>query len=66
MLVVETQNQKTGLGSRLGSQLLRRGHSPAYDHLGVTKEGLGGLWQQIPHQGLDPDSIVAAVRRLGS
>ena len=64
VLVAETQNRKTGLGSRLGSQLLRRGLRPAYDHLGVTKEGLGGLWQQIPHQGLDPDSIVAKVREM--
>ncbi len=64
VLVAETQNQHTGLGSRFGSALLRRGHHPAFDHLGVTKIGSGGLWQQIPHQGLDPASIAAAVRRL--
>ena len=64
VLVVESQNRKTGLGSRFGSQLLRRGLHPAYDHLGVTEEGVGGLWQQIPHQGLDPDSIIAKVREL--
>ncbi|MDA8019105.1 MAG: transketolase [Thermoanaerobaculia bacterium] len=64
VLVVESQNRITGLGSRLGTWLLQRGHRCAYDHLGVTREGLGGLWHQIPHQGLDPDSIQARARQL--
>ena len=64
VLVVETQNQKTGLGSRFGSWLLSRGLAPRYAHLGSTKLGEGGLWEQITHQGLDPKHIAAAVKAL--
>jgi transketolase len=64
VLVVETQNQKTGLGSRFGSWLLSRGLAPRYAHLGSTKLGEGGLWEQITHQGLDPKHIMAAVKAL--
>jgi len=66
VLLVESQNRRTGLGSRFGSWLLGRGHHCAYDHLGVTRIGSGGLWQQIPHQGLDPAAIAAAVKRLAN
>jgi transketolase C-terminal domain/subunit len=62
VLVVEAFNRKTGLGSRFGTWLLERGLTPKYAHLGTHKEGSGGLWEQYPHQGLDPDSIIAKVK----
>jgi transketolase C-terminal domain/subunit len=65
VLVVESQNRNTGLGVRFGSWLLQRGYSPRYDHLGSTRLGGGGLWEQITHQGLDPASIVARVKAFG-
>ena len=64
VLVVEGWNVKTGLGSRFGTELLRRGFRGRYDNLGTHREGSGGLWQQVGHQGLDSDGILAAVRRL--
>jgi transketolase len=63
-LVVESQNRNTGLGARYGTWLLQRGYHPRYDHLGSVRGGSGGLWEQIPHQGLDPAAIVARVRAL--
>jgi transketolase C-terminal domain/subunit len=60
VLVVESFNRKTGLGSRMGTWLLERGYTPKYAHIGTHKEGCGGLWEQFPHQGLDPDSIIAS------
>ena len=65
VLVVESQNRNTGLGVRFGSWLLQRGYTPRYDHLGTTRIGGGGLWEQIAHQGLDPASIVSRVRAFG-
>ncbi|MBE0582797.1 MAG: transketolase, partial [Desulfofustis sp.] len=59
VLVVESQNIKTGLGSRYGSWLLEHGYSPKYAHLGTTREGRGGLGEQVRYQGCDP----AAIRR---
>lgn len=64
VLVVETQNQRTGLGIRVGTWLLDRGYSPRYAHLGTHRAGCGGLAEQVPHQGLDEAGILAAVRRL--
>ncbi|KAL5529748.1 hypothetical protein ACEPAG_5733 [Sanghuangporus baumii] len=64
VLVVESQNQKTGLGSRFGTWLLERNLHPKYAHLGTIKEGCGGLQEQIPHQGLDPESIITKIRAL--
>lgn len=64
VLVVESIAKKTGLGSRLGSQLLARNLTPKFDSLGVTKEGCGGLFEQINAQGLSPDEIVAAVKAI--
>jgi transketolase len=66
VLVVEGWNVKTGLGSRFGSTLLRHGFKGRYDHLGTHIEGCGGLWQQMGHQGLDPQGITAAIERLSS
>ncbi|MHC4955470.1 MAG: transketolase C-terminal domain-containing protein [Planctomycetota bacterium] len=64
VLVVESQNVKTGLGSRFGTWLLERGHHPKYANLGAWRDGGGGLWQQMAHQGIDPNSIVKKVREL--
>jgi transketolase len=64
VLVVEAFNRKTGLGSRMGSWLLERGYTPKYAHLGTHKEGCGGLWEQFPHQGIDPAGIMAKTKSL--
>jgi len=64
VLVVESFNRKTGLGSRYGSWLLERGLTPKFAHLGTHKEGCGGLWEQFPHQGIDPVGIMAKVKEL--
>jgi transketolase C-terminal domain/subunit len=64
VLVVESQNVKSGLGIRFGTWLLERRLSPRYAHLGTHRHGSGGLWEQIAHQGLDSDAIVARLRTL--
>ena len=64
VLIVECFNRKTGLGSRYGSWLLERGFSPKYAYLGTHEEGCGGLWEQFPHQGIDPVGIMKKVKEL--
>jgi len=64
VLVVEEFNRRTGLGSRFGTWLLERGFTPKYAHLGTHKEGCGGLWEQFPHQGIDPTGIMHKVKDL--
>jgi transketolase len=64
VLVVESLNRRTGLGSRFGSWLLERGFTPKFAHLGVHKEGCGGLWEQFPHQGIDPEGIIKKVKEI--
>jgi transketolase len=64
VIVVEAFNRKTGLGSRFGTWLLERGLTPKYAHLGTHEEGCGGLWEQFPHQGIDPVGIMAKVKQL--
>jgi transketolase len=64
VLLVESQNYKTGLGVRFGTWLLEYGYSPVYQHLGVTKLGITGLWEQIEHQNLNPYAIAKVVRKL--
>lgn len=64
VLVVESQNARTGLGSRFGSWLLERGLAPKYAALGVTRHGRGGLSEHMFHQGLDPDSILKKINKL--
>ncbi|WP_315788580.1 transketolase C-terminal domain-containing protein [Fischerella sp. JS2] len=66
VLVVEALNRRTGLGSRFGSWLLERRLTPKFAHLGIHKEGCGGLWEQFPYQGLDPESIIKKVKELVS
>jgi transketolase len=64
VLVTEPFNRKTGLGSRFGTWLLERGYTPKYAHIGTYEEGCGGLWEQYPHQGIDPDGIIKKVKSL--
>ncbi len=64
VVVVEAFNRRTGLGSRFGSWLLERGFSPKYAYLGTHHEGCGGLWEQYPHQGIDPVGIINKVKSL--
>jgi transketolase len=64
VLVVEAFNKKTGLGSRFGSWLLERGLTPKFANIATHKEGCGGLWEQYPHQGIDPAGIMAKVKEL--
>jgi transketolase len=64
VLVVESFNRRTGLGSRMGSWLLERGYTPKYAYLGTHEEGCGGLWEQFPHQGIDPVGISNKVKEL--
>jgi transketolase C-terminal domain/subunit len=64
VLVVETQNVKTGLGARYGTWLLERRLTPRYAHLGTHLLGAGGLWEHVAHQGLSSEAIIAKVREL--
>ena len=57
VLVAETQNVKSGLGVRFGTWLLERGYTAHYARMGVSKEGHGGLEEQIPYQGIGADKI---------
>ncbi|MBN1653671.1 MAG: transketolase [Deltaproteobacteria bacterium] len=64
VLVVESQNQNTGLGMRFGTWLLEQGLSPKYVHIGLRRKGNGGLEEQMAYQGLDPESIISKVKSL--
>ena len=64
VLVAESFNIKTGLGSKFGSELLKRGFKGTYNHIGTHKEGSGGLWRQMGYQGLDPEGIAASFKKL--
>lgn len=66
VLVAESFNVQTGLGSRFGTELLKRGFRGRYNNIGTHREGSGGLWQQMGYQGIDSDGIAEAVRRLMS
>ncbi|MGB3508132.1 MAG: transketolase C-terminal domain-containing protein [Microcoleaceae cyanobacterium] len=66
VLVVEAFNRRTGLGSRFGSWLLERGMTPKFGYLATHKEGCGGLWEQFPHQGIDPEGIMSKVKELAN
>ncbi len=63
-LVVEAQNENNGLGSRYGTWLLERGLAPKLGVMAVHKPGEGGIAEHVPHQGLDPDSILAKIKTL--
>jgi transketolase len=64
VLVAEGWNVRTGLGSRFGTLLLQAGFKGRYNHIGVYREGCGGLWQQMGFQGLDSAGIQAAIKAL--
>ena len=64
VLVTESFNVNNGLGARFGTELLKRGFRGRYNNIGTHREGSGGLWQQMGHQGIDSDGIMEAVRRL--
>jgi transketolase len=64
VLVAESFNVNTGLGSRFGTELLKRGFRGRYNHIGTHREGSGGLWQQMGYQGVDSAGIQAAVQAL--
>lgn len=64
VLVTEAFNRRTGLGSRFGTWLLERGYTPKFASLGTHEEGCGGLWEQFPHQGIDPTGIMTKVKEL--
>lgn len=64
VLVAESFNVNTGLGSRFGTELLKRGFKGRYNNIGTHREGSGGLWQQMGHQGVDSAGIQAAMVKL--
>lgn len=64
VFVAESFNVTTGLGSRFGTELLKRGFKGLYNNIGTHREGSGGLWQQMGHQGIDTDGIQNAVKTL--
>lgn len=64
VLVAEGLGRTTGLGIRYGTWLLERGLTPRYAHIGTHREGCGGLWEQMAHQGLDADGILASIEAL--
>jgi transketolase len=64
VLVAESFNVSTGLGSRFGTELLKRGFKGRYNNIGTNREGSGGLWQQMGHQGIDTDGIQSAIKAL--
>lgn len=64
VLVAESFNVNTGLGSRFGTELLKRGFKGRYNNIGTHREGSGGLWQQMGYQGLDSAGIQQSVRTL--
>jgi transketolase C-terminal domain/subunit/transketolase N-terminal domain/subunit len=64
VLVVESQSSKTGLGSRYGTWLLENGFTPKYAAMGTSKEGRGGLGEQVVYQGYDPAGIKKKISEL--
>jgi transketolase C-terminal domain/subunit len=64
VLVVESLNRRTGLGIRFGSWLLERGFSPKYAYMGTHQEGCSGIWEQLPHQGIDTIGIMNKVEEM--
>ena len=48
----------------MGTWFLERGLAPKYAVLGTWRDGSGGLWEQMAHQGIDPESIASKIRAL--
>ena len=66
LLIVEPFNTKTGLGARYGTWILERGLFTKYAHIGVHREGAGGLWEHAYHQKYDSLSVQAKIRSMVS
>ena len=64
VLIVESQNSKTGLGIRYGTWLLEKGYAPKYAAMGTSRIGHGGLDEQLPHQGLAVADIKERIKIL--
>jgi transketolase len=64
VLTVEPFNKSNSLGVKYGYWLAKLGLSPVYDHIGISKNGSGGLWENAYHQGYDSESVQAAVKAL--
>eukprot|EP01063_Lacrimia_lanifica_P000603 TRINITY_DN10315_c0_g2_i3.p1 TRINITY_DN10315_c0_g2~~TRINITY_DN10315_c0_g2_i3.p1 ORF type:complete len:539 (+),score=255.74 TRINITY_DN10315_c0_g2_i3:515-2131(+) len=65
LLIVEPLNAATGLASKFGTWMLKRGVCPKkFDNIGVSIEGTGGLWEHAYHQGYDSPSIQKAIKSL--
>ncbi|KAJ2915326.1 hypothetical protein MD484_g5051, partial [Candolleomyces efflorescens] len=64
VLIVEAWNRKTGLGSKMGTWLIERGYHVKYSYMGTHRDGIGGTWEQIIHQGLGPEHIEQRIREL--
>jgi len=64
LLIIEPLNVKTGIASKYGSELLKRGLSPKFDNIGIYREGSGGLWEHAYHQGYDSESVQAKVKSM--
>jgi transketolase len=64
VLVVESQNTKTGLGVRFGTWLLERGLAPRYASMGTSRIGHGGIAEQLPHQSLAVGDIKAKIMNM--
>lgn len=48
--------------AQMGTQLLERNYTPKFARMGTTREGCGGLTEQIFFQGLDPQSIITKIQ----
>ena len=64
VLVAESFNVSTGLGSKFGTELLKRGFGGKYNNIGTNREGSGGLWQQMGYQGIDSEGIQKSMGEL--
>ncbi|OXH73894.1 hypothetical protein J001_01542, partial [Cryptococcus neoformans] len=64
VFVAESLNRKTGLGSKFGTWLLERDLRPRYNYIGTSKEGCGGLGEQIGHQNLGSSDIALKVKQM--
>jgi transketolase len=64
VLLVESQNYLTGVGVKMADWIAERDICTNYKHMGATKSGLGGQDEQIPHQGLAPEDILAKIKSM--
>jgi deoxyxylulose-5-phosphate synthase len=63
IVVIESLNQRTGLGIRFGTWLLKYGFKGKYCHVGTSKQGNGGTIEQIPYQGLDSKNLIKKIKK---